>query len=127
MDLFKTLDYKVYPSDEHTITVILDDEYGGAHDYFIKRSLGYNNGKTDYIDDETIIRFVKKDHNGDIHAGIQGEQLAYILLDRVEKLNAVYPHDQYQKMKNGLEMFLEACEERIEDRLNRNVMGKLKK
>jgi len=127
MEFFKTLDWKVYPSDECTISVKLDDTYGGAHEYWCKPTLGYNEGKTEYIDDEIRIRFVQKFDNGDILPGLQSEQLAYILLDRLEKLNAVYPHDQYEPMKTGLEMFLTACKRRIDDRVSRGVMGELKK
>ena len=127
MELYKTLDYKVYPSDECTITVKLDDKYQGAHEYFCKPSIGYNEGNSEYIEDEIQIRFVQKYENGDILPGLQSEQLIYILLDRLEKLNTVYPHDQYDKMKCGLEMFLEACKERIDDRITRGVMGNLQK
>ena len=59
--------------------------------------------------------------------GWQSEQLALILLDRVKKLNAKYPSDQNSKQIEGLEMYLAACKERIEERINRGVMGELKK
>jgi len=127
MELYKTLDYTVYPSDKRTITVRLDDKYGGAHEYFCNPTIGYYGNDFKYIDDEIRIRFVQKLDNGDTLPGLQSEQLVYILLDRLEKLNAVYPHDQYGKMKCGLNMFLEACKERIDDRIDRNVMGELKK
>ena len=54
------------------------------------------------------------------------EQLAYILLDRAIKLNNRFPSPQNEKQIAGLRMFLEGCEERVRDRMNRGVMGDLK-
>jgi hypothetical protein len=123
----KQLDYKVFPSKENTISVAEDDIYGGAHVYLAKHSLGFNDGKAEYIDSYTAINFIRKDENGNIIAGLQSEQLAYILLDRVIKLNNRFPSPQNAKQIDGLKMFIEGCEERIRDRISRNVMGELKK
>ncbi len=60
-------------------------------------------------------------------AGLQSEQLVLVLLDRAVKLNARFPSDHNTKMIAGLEMFLEACKERVEERMTRGVMGELKK
>ena len=55
------------------------------------------------------------------------EQLALILLDRVKKLNERYPSEQNDKQIEGLTMYLQACKDRVEERINRGVMGELKK
>lgn len=123
----KLLDYTVFPSDEKTITVETDDTYGGAHVYFVKACKGFNNGKTEYVETDVIIPFVKKLDSGEVEAGLQSEQLVYILLDRAIKLNNRFPSAQNEKMITGLQMFLDACRERVEERLSRGVMGELKK
>lgn len=122
-----TLDAAVFPSDEKTIQVVYDEVYGGAHCYILRESLGFNKGKAEYIDDAQVIRFVQKLDDGTIIPGLQSEQLVIALLDRTRKLNDRFPSAQNEKMMTGLQMFLDACRERVEDRMNRGVMGDLKK
>lgn len=117
----------VYPSDEPTISVVDDETYGGAHCYVIRECLGFNDGKTQYVETEQVIRFVRKNDDGTMIPGLQSEQLVLALLDRHEKLNARFPSEQNAKMIAGLRMFLEACEERVKNRMERGVMGELKK
>lgn len=124
---FKELDYKVFPSDEKTISVKTDDIYGGAHLYKVRMSTGFKDGKAEYVDLDLAIQFVHKADDGFVTAGLQSEQLAYIMLDRATKLNERFPSPQNEKMIAGLQMFLDACRERVEDRINRGVMGDLKK
>ncbi len=148
-ELLLLLDAKVYPSQDVTIAVEKDPIYGGAHRYHIINCLGFNNGKTDYVGSGTelfnddiaesliegnspdesahTIQFIQKADNGEITPGLQSEQLVYVLLDRATKLNARFPSPQNLKMIEGLQMFLDACKERVDDRLNRGVMGDLKK
>lgn len=121
-----TLDARVFPSDENTIQVVYDEVYGGAHCYILRESLGFNKGFAEYIDDAQVIRFVQKMDDGTIIPGLQSEQLALVLLDRTRKLNARYPSAQNEKMMAGLQMFLDACRERVQDRMDRGVMGNLK-
>ena len=123
----KPLDAKVYPSDEQTISVVEDETYGGAHCYIIRECLGFADGKTQYTDTEQVVQFVQKNDDGSIVPGLQSEQLVLALLDRHEKLNARFPSEQNAKMLAGLRMFLEACEERVRSRMERGVMGELKK
>jgi hypothetical protein len=122
----KQLDYKVFPSEEKTISVVDDDTYGGAHRYIARHSLGFNNNDAEYIGSYTEINFIKKNDDGSIIAGLQSEQLAYIMLDRVIKLNNRFPSKYNEKQIVGLKIFIEGCEDRIKDRLYRNVMGELK-
>jgi hypothetical protein len=123
----KELDYKVFPSEQTTIAVEDDPIYGGAHYYTAKTSMGFENGQAVYTEEETIIPFVKKDDDGTVTAGLQSEQLAYILLDRAVKLNARFPSPHNEKQIAGLQMFLDGCRERVEERISRGVMGQLKK
>lgn len=122
-----TLDATVFPSEEKTIQVVYDEVYGGAHCYIMRESLGFHNGKAEYIDDAQVIRFVQKTDGGIVIPGLQSEQLVLALLDRTQKLNARFPSDQNEKMMAGLQMFLDACRERVEDRIKRGVMGNLQK
>ena len=87
----KQLEFKVYPSEELTITVEDDAIYGGAHRYEAKNSVGFNNGVAEYVESSTTIQFVQKNDDGSIIPGIQSEQLALILLDRCVKLNSRFP------------------------------------
>ena len=123
----KQLEAKVYPSDENTIEVFDDDSYGGAHCYLIKNCIGFSDGKTKYVDSLQNIQFVKKLDDGTMIPGLQSEQIVLALVDRQKKLNARFPSPQNEKALKGLEMFLEAQKERVEDRINRGVMGDLKK
>lgn len=121
------LDFVVFPSEEKTIQVECDPIYGGAHKYALLNSIGFNNGKAEYVEGTQTIQFVQKSDDGKMIPGIQSEQLAYVMLDRTKKLNSRFPSPYNEKMIAGLEMFLDACRERIEDRINRGVMGQLKK
>lgn len=123
----KVLDYKVFPSEEQTIQVADDPIYGGAHRYRIQHSAGFSDGEAQYVRRETEIQFVQKNDDGTIITGVQSEQLAYILLDRAIKLNNRFPSPQNEKQIAGLRMFIEGCEERVRDRMDRGVMGNLKK
>lgn len=132
------LDAKVFPSDQNTIITMVPegDEYGGAHEYWITNCFGFEGGRTNYqfemVDGEPRaqgqkIQFVQKDNDGTITPGLQSEQLVYVLLDRHQKLNARFPSAQNEKMLVGLQMFIDACQERVEERIKRGVMGKLAK
>jgi hypothetical protein len=123
----KQLNFQVFPSEEKTISVEDDIIYGGAHKYEIQNSLGFNNGKAELHDSKQTIQFVQKNDDGIMIPGVQSEQLAFILLDRCKKLNARFPSTHNEKMIIGLEMFLIACQERVEERIARGVMGELKK
>lgn len=122
-----TLDGCVYPSEEKTIRVVYDEIYGGAHCYIIRECLGFADGVTSYTGNEQVVQFIQKHDDGTVIPGIQSEQLALVLLDRHKKLNARFPSPQNEKMITGLEMFLEACKERVQGRMERGVMGKLEK
>lgn len=122
-----TLDGCVYPSEEKTIRVVYDETYGGAHCYIMRECLGFADGVTSYTGNEQVVQFIRNLDDGTVIPGIQSEQLALVLLDRHKKLNARFPSPQNEKMITGLEMFLEACKERVQGRMERGVMGKLEK
>lgn len=123
----KEIEGVVYPSEEKTIMVEDDPIYGGAHHYVIKNCKGFNDGKTEYVDSKHSIQFVQKLEDGTVIPGLQSEQLVLVLLDRAIKLNARFPSIQNETMISGLNIFLQACRDRVEDRMNRGVMGDLKK
>ena len=122
----KQLDYKVFPSEARTLYVKEDKDYGGAHHYTIQNSVGFNDGKAQYHPSFQTIQFVQKDMDS-ITPGLQSEQLAQVLMDRCIKLNRKFPSEYNDKMIEGLQIFLQACEDRIQDRIDRGVMGELKK
>lgn len=126
---FKLLEHAtVFPSTVPTITVEDDPVYGGAHRYQIQKCGGFENGKTVYDEFQLKeLEFVQKNDDGTIIFGLQSEQVALVLLDRCQKLNARFSSDHNVKQMKGLEMFLEGCKDRVEERMSRGVMGELKK
>ena len=122
-----TLDYKVFPSEEKTIEVEANPIHGDTTCYSVKYCVGLADGNTKYIDEKIVIPFVFKIEGDLTSGGVQSEQLAYILLDRCVKLNKRFPSDHNAKMIAGLDIFLDACKERVEERVTRGVMGELKK
>jgi hypothetical protein len=121
------LNYKVFPSEEQTISVLPDTDYDGAHYYKMQNSIGFKDGKAQYVEGYQNIQFVQKNLDNSMIPGIQSEQLAYILLDRCVKLNKKFPSEHNAKMIAGLDIFLDACRERVEERIERGIMGELKK
>jgi hypothetical protein len=121
-----TLDAKVFPSEENSIIAHSMDG-SDAHRYEIRDCLGYNEGKTQYDDTSQTIQFVHKRDNGTVFPGLQSEQLVLVLLDRHKKLNERFPSAQTKQMIQGLQMFLDASKDRVKERIDRGVMGELKK
>lgn len=128
IDGMKTIGYSVFPSTDLTISAVPDVDYpGGAHRYIFRNSLGFKNGKAEYVDSFQFVQFVQKNEDGTMVPGAQSEQLAYILLDRAIKLNARFPSEFNEQMITGLRLFLAACQDRVQDRIDRGVMGDLKR
>lgn len=123
----KRLDYRVYPSEDETIQVVDDPIYGGAHLYLISNTAGFENGKPQPGLGYQTIQFVEKNDSGEVLHGLQSEQVAYVLLDRAIKLNKRFPSAHNEKQIVGLRMFLAGCEDRVRERIERGVMGKLEK
>lgn len=123
----KQLDYTVFPSEQKTIKVQDDPIYGGAHLYEVNNCSGFIDGETKYENDSWQLQFIEKKDDGTIIPGFQSEQLAFILYDRCLKLNDRFPSPENLQMLTGLEIFLSACKERVENRIKRGVMGELKK
>lgn len=117
----------VFPSDLRSITVAEDPDYNGAHRYQFQNSLGYNNGEAQNHNSFQEIQFVQKNLDGTMTPGIQSEQLLIALIDRHKKLNEKFASREgalaITKMEEAL-MWLEA---RVKERIERNVMGDLKK
>jgi hypothetical protein len=127
---FLLVEATVFPSDEPTVSVMPDQEYGGAHKYHFTNCLGFKDGKTQYDDpyySSQTLQFVQKNEDGSMTPGLQSEQVVLALIDRQEKLNARFPSEFNDKALAGLRMFLEAQKERVMDRMGRGVMGDLKK
>lgn len=129
---FVRLDKVVFPSEEQTISVALDKEYGdeyegGAHLYSMRNCMGFEENKTKYIESRQTLQFVKKEKDGSMTPGLQSEQVVLALLDRHKKLNKRFPSPENDKQMKALQDFLDACEERVQNRMDRGVMGKLEK
>jgi len=126
--MYKEVESVVFPSTQKTIGVKDDAEYGGAHQYEIQNCKGHNpqTKKTEYVQSTQRIEFVRKGEDGSMTPGLQSEQIVLMLIDRHKKLNARFPSPQNEKAIEGLQMFVDACKERVEDRMNRDVMGELK-
>lgn len=117
----------VYPSNVETIE-FMNDDFNGAHRYRIKLSKGYNQTKkrVDYSDKKTVIQFIQKNADGSVIPGLQDEQLILVMMDRLKKLDAKFHSDTVTKKMKALQDYLDACKERIDERLGRGVYGELK-
>ena len=118
----------VYPSTEQTIKVVENQKYGSAYAYSINPMNKLEDGKTIYNENNpTYLRFVQRLEDGTWVEGIQDEQLAYVLLDRVKKLDKKIP-STWNKMKiKALEIYLSACKGRVKQRIADGKLGTLKK
>lgn len=118
----------VYPSTEQTIKVVENQKYGSAYVYSINPMNKLEDGKTIYNENNPIhLRFVQRLEDGTWAEGIQDEQLAYVLLDRVKKLDQKIP-STWNKMKiKALEIYLSACKGRVKQRIADGKFGTLKK
>lgn len=118
----------VYPSTEQTIKVIENQKYGSAYAYSIKPMSKLENGKIIYNENNpTHLRFVQRLEDGTWAEGIQDEQLVYVLLDRIKKLDQKIP-SAWNKMKiKALEIYLSACKGRVKQRIADGKFGTLKK
>lgn len=120
---------RVFPSNLETVSVEVDnDTYGGAHKYTFQNSLGYDKDKGGalYDESEQTLQFVQKDTDGKMIPGVQSEQLLIALKDRHTKLNNKFPAPTHEKFMAGIQMALDACQERVQERMDRDVMGELK-
>lgn len=117
----------VFPSELMSIAVVPDDEYGGAHEYWFTNSMGFENGEAQYNFSAQSISFVKKETDGTTTPGLQSEQLLKALIDRHKKLNAKYPSREGALAITKMEEALHWLRARVEERIERNVMGKLEK
>jgi hypothetical protein len=121
----------VFNSEETSVFAVAppDDVYGGAHVYMFRPSIGFKDGKTQF--DKTLeyqfIQFVEKKDDGTIVPGMLTEQILIMLLDRHKKLNDRFPCAEYEQFKYGIDLALEALIMRVRDRMDRGVMGNLKK
>jgi len=119
----------VYPSKEVSIRVVNDEEYGGAHEYVFTECLGFNpeTKETEYsYKDEQTISFVRKNEDGSMIPGLQSEQLLIALIDRHKKLNNKFPSREGALAITKMEEALYWLQARVQERMDRGVMGELK-
>lgn len=117
----------VFPSEENTVSVVPDVDYNGAHRYCFQNSLGFKDGKAEYIPSLQFIQFVQKNEDGTMIPGLQSEQLLLALIDRHKKLNNKFPSREGALAITKMEEAIHWLEARVKERMNRNVMGDLKK
>jgi hypothetical protein len=120
----------VYPSKDVTVWASdPDNTYGegGAHSYTIQNCTGFKDGETQYDNSWQSIQFVKTELDGSTTPGFQSEQLIITLMDRHEKMNKRFPSEMHAEQMSHLQAFLDLCRKRVDDRVQRNVMGTLQK
>lgn len=127
MNELKQLDCTVYPSDFKSISVFDDADYGGAHQYVLTNSVGFKDGKAEYVPFTQTIQFVQKNEDGSMIPGLQSEQLLLALVDRHKKLNDKYPSREGALAITKMEEALHWLQARVKERIDRGVMGQLKK
>lgn len=117
----------------------------GCHTYYLLNCRGWNNekGKTAFVlegcngpSDMAIfadsayiqqLNFVQKNTDGSLMPGVTSEQLLNLLIHRHTQMNAAFPSEQNEAFIAHLQSALDLLEERVKDRVNRGVMGDLKK
>lgn len=117
----------VFPSDIISIAVEPDEDYGGAHRYLFTDSLGFDKGEAQYGTSAQVVHFVQKNADGTMSPGLQSEQLLKALIDRHKKLNAKYPSREGALAITKMEEALHWLQARVQERIERGVMGKLEK
>ena len=128
----KLLDKTVFPSTEKTIVVddkIDGPDYGGAHVYEFRNSTGFDSKTKEakYVDTFQRLTFVMKREDGTMMPGVQSEQILIALIDRHKKLNAKFPSREGALVITKMEEALHWMQARVEERMERGVMGDLKK
>lgn len=118
---------KVYPTNEVSVRVENDAIYGGAHKYEMKNCVGFVDGETKYEGGTQEIQFVQKNDDGTIIPGLQSEQLLIMLIDRHTKLNNRFSSRSGALAITKMEEALHWLEDRVRERIERDVMGELKK
>ncbi len=117
------LDATVFPSEDKTISVREDAR--SCDRYEISEMIGFDK-KTNrpvYGESKQVINFVNSRPDGTMNYGLQSEQLVHMLVHRTKRLNEILPSKHSDKMVKGLEMFLEACQERFDERMKEGVAG----
>ena len=121
----------VYPSKKETVfTIDGGDGYDGAHYYKFIDSYGHVDGEPLYAEnlyEFHTLQFVQKTDGEETVGGVQTEQLLICLIDRQTKLDKAFPCPENKLILKHLKAALDAQESKVRDRLNRGVMGKLKK
>lgn len=124
------LDGVVFPSTERTIVSLPQgDSFNGAHNYSIKPMLRYENGAVCGLEGMplTFVKQVPLEGGGvRWQAGVQSEQLLLVLLDRHEKMNAVFASDVHDEFMGHIAGALECLERRFRNRMDRGVAGQQK-
>jgi hypothetical protein len=115
----------VYPAQTPVIGVVVDPKYKGAHTYLFRETTGRGPKGNMYITSEQKLQFVYGIDDENTVPGITSEQLFLALLDRHIKMDVVYPSDSNKKIIQALETCLQAQKERIDERMERNVIGTL--
>jgi hypothetical protein len=121
------LKVSVFPSKILSIGVAPDPDYGGAHQYQFQNSIGFKDGQAGYDKSFQKIQFVQKNIDGTMKPGLQTEQLLLAIIDRHVKLNNKFPSEDGLKFIRKIEESLVHLEDRVRERMNRGVMGDLKK
>lgn len=120
---FALLHETVFPSEDATIK--FRDTPRGCDEYTINEMIGFDKEKNRpvYGNSTQTIRFVHSNVQQGMNYGLQSEQLVLMLIDRTRKLNKQLPSPHSAKMIAGLEVFMDACRERFEERIKAGVAG----
>ena len=119
----------IFPSKEISVHGASESDYNdeAAHSFRVKNCVGFNNGQTEYVDSHQDIQFVKKLEDGTVIPGMQSEQLLRILIARTQALNNKFPDRRNSIAITHMEEALLQFQERVSERIDRGVMGQLKK
>lgn len=120
----------VFPSNNITVWATAEPDYadGPAHQFKFQNSLGFNNGEAQYAEDSyQTLQFVQKNPDGSMTPGLQTEQLLIAIYLRHKSLNDKFPSEQGEAFLAHIAGALQLQKDRVLERMNRGVMGELKK
>lgn len=128
LKLDKTLQ-PVFPSEEVSVWGTSDADYPGraTHEFRFQNSRGFNNGQAEYDESFQDLQFVQKLNDGTIIPGVQTEQLLTVIEERHIGLNERFPSEDGALFIEYIQKAKLLMEKRVRDRMDRGVMGELKK
>lgn len=116
-----------FPSSFVSVKGLKEPDYDEpAHKFIVTPSLGFENGESVWaLGGQMTLQFVKKLEDGTVIPGLQTEQLLRITLMRHTAFQKKFPSKENACFITHIQEALFWLQERVQERIDRGVMGKL--